>query len=73
MAKDAIRYGSGNRLDDIELMNIHDAFIDEFSSPKYFSNFTENGWQPVTGHSRDSFLCVIDNNKVGMWLSCDDE
>ena len=73
MAKEAISYGSHKKLSEKELNEIIRGFLKEFISPKYYSNFSGGGWNPVTGHSKDSFLCAIDKEKIGMWVSCDDE
>lgn len=73
MASEAIRYGSKRQLSDAELKMLLVSFQDELVNPEFFSNFTRSGWRPVTNHSRDSFLCAVGENKIGMWLSCDDE
>ncbi|MCU4368880.1 hypothetical protein [Acinetobacter courvalinii] len=73
MANEAIHYGSDKRLEEFELKNILDAFHKDFSNPRYYSNFTSNTWSSVTYHAKDKFLCALDSNQIGMWLSCDDE
>lgn len=73
MAKEAINYGSNKKLSEMQLSEIIVGFLKEFVNPKYYANFSDGGWNPVTGHSKDNFLCVIDKEKIGMWLSCDDE
>ncbi len=73
MAKEAIRYGSEHRLSDSELRILLASFREELVNSTYFSNFTKSGWSPLTKNSRDSFLCAVGENKIGMWLSCDDE
>ncbi|MCH7312382.1 hypothetical protein [Acinetobacter sp. ANC 4805] len=54
-------------------MGLHEVCIKGFANPRYYSNFIGNGWRPVTNHTQDYFLCVIDKNTIGMWLSCNDE
>lgn len=73
MANKAICYGSDKKLEKFELQRILDAFLKGFANPRYYSNFIGNGWRPVTNHTQDYFLCVIDKNTIGMWLSCNDE
>jgi len=73
MAQDAIRHGSPDRVDEGVLGALFDAFVAGFSSPRFFVNFSSSSWRPVTGHTRDSLLVVVDTARVGMWLSCDDE
>ena len=73
MASESIRYGSERQMSDAELKMLLVSFQEEIVNPAFFSNFTRSGWRPVTNHSRDSFLCAVGQNKIGMWLSCDDE
>jgi hypothetical protein len=73
MAVEAIRYGSEHEVSNADLKRLFASFQEEFVNPVFFSNFTRSGWRPVTNHSRDSFLCAVGENKIGMWLSCDDE
>ncbi len=73
MAKEAINYGSHKKISNNALNILAQTFVNEFHNPKYYSNFEGNNWTPVTYHSRDSFLCVVNNQKIGMWLSIDDE
>ncbi|AZN67229.1 hypothetical protein F4U02_13750 [Acinetobacter haemolyticus] len=73
MANEAINYGSDKRLEELELKNILDAFHKDFSNPRYYSNFTSNTWVSLTYHAQDKFLCAFDKNKIGMWLSSNDE
>lgn len=73
MTTEAIAYGSNRQLSENEIEKLLASFLAEFFEPSFFSNFTNSGWRPVTNNSKDSFLCAIDKNKIGMWLSCDNE
>lgn len=73
MAREAIAYGSSQRLSEQRLEALLDSFLEGFTGPKYFSNFTVSSWSPVTTNSKDSFLCAADKSKIGMWLSCNNE
>lgn len=72
MTLEAIHYGSHYKLSENKLIKLFDAFLNEFSQPKYFCNFN-GGVSPVTNHTLSYFLCVIDKKQIGMWLSVNDE
>jgi hypothetical protein len=73
MATRAIVNGSDMRLDVADLLNLLGSFLDEVIEPRFYSNFRDNSWAAVTTHSRDSLICAVGLNKIGMWLSYDDD
>ncbi len=69
---------SSNKPGDEALTALVDAFVGSFRSPAFFSNFElrqerTSSWNAVTKHSRDSLLIAVDAQRVGYWLTSDDE
>jgi hypothetical protein len=72
--QDELTMYSSSRLGDEALHALIDAFFGEFDRPLCFSNMGSLwSWNSVTAHTRDSLLVVVDQGKVGYWLTFDDE
>lgn len=74
MLREGIAYGSNLSLSQSTLQTLVLRFIGLFEENATFWSNTEQGtWNPVTQHTYDSLVCVVDSNYIGMWLSCNDE
>lgn len=48
-------------------------FCHEFVQPRAWTNFRGSSWTPLTRHTRDLVVCVMDATRVGILLTVDDE
>jgi len=65
LLREEARMFSTVKTSDKSLTALVDAYLSEFDSPACFSNFTGGAWTSVTPHSRDTFIAVVDDARVG--------